>query len=429
MALFDVARSLNEQYALSIDKGGQYSMIIHSSSHHQFNEGQREVFVSIYNLNRIDRVRSLRTIKIGRLTSFGATVTRSTEVRPELMYGYFICNKCSCVQTAVEQHLQVTFPHRCKTKDCVNTLDFNTIPQRGVYVDWQRLRVQENADEIPAGNMPRCLDVICRNEMVERVKAGEKIIITGTMCVIHDTSGGSAGENTVLGKSGLGRADNFADGVQGLKKLGVREMTYRMIFVACAVESQELRWSHSGVLLPLVEDQNYRTGFKNADADVSNLTDVDKAEILQMRHTPQLYHKMMESICPSVFGHTEVKRGILLMLFGGVHKYTTEKISLRGDINVCIVGDPSCAKSQFLKFVHNFSSRSVYTSGKSSTASGLTASVVRDVDTGDFCVEAGALMLADNGICCIDEFDKVSSGVSMCYCACCDCFRLFKCFH
>lgn len=115
----------------------------------------------------------------------------------------------------------------------------------------------------------------------------------------------------------------------------------------------------------------------------------------------------MDSIAPATFGHREIKKGILLLLLGGVHKMTADGIKLRGDINVCIVGDPSTAKSQFLKYVHSFlPSRSVYTSGKASSAAGLTAAVQRDQDTGEFCIEAGALMLADNGICCIDEFGK-----------------------
>jgi DNA replication licensing factor MCM6 len=260
--------------------------------------------------------------------------------------------------------------------------------------------------------MPRCIDVICRNEIVEVAKAGDKVVLTGTVAVIPDTSGlARVGESTVSGKPSGGRGDNqFNEGVGGFKKLGVKELTYKLMFVACSVQNTDQRTGSvvANTLLAATTEPGMDGGADPQDYR-NSMSENDTREIIDMRNTPHLYTRMYESMCPSVFGHSDVKRGILLMLFGGVHKKTPEGISLRGDLNVCIVGDPSCAKSQFLKYVHGFLPRTVYTSGKSSSAAGLTASVVRDAETGEFCVEAGALMLADNGICCIDEFDKVGS--------------------
>jgi len=147
---------------------------------------------------------------------------------------------------------------------------------------------------------------------------------------------------------------------------------------------------------------------ENEAIDPSSLFSAQELEeIHRMKTSPQLVNSLIDSIAPSIYGHAEIKFGVALMLFGGVHKQTPEGINLRGDINICIVGDPGTAKSQFLRYVVGFLPRSVYTSGKASSAAGLTASVLKDEETGDFTIEAGALMLADNGICAIDEFDKM----------------------
>lgn len=367
----------------------------------------RGFWIALYGLSVVHRLRELTTQKVGQLLSINGTVTRTTEVRPELFLGTFRCTDCQTIVRNVEQQFKYTEPALCSNPFCQNRRQWTLLPEQSTFVNWQRVRVQENASEIPPGSMPRCLDVIVRNDMVERAKAGDKCTFIGSLIVVPDVAQlglpnsrleSGAGE----GRSRAGPGTGASEGVTGLRGLGVRELAYKLAFLAGTVQTAHsqlgtvnIRSSEDDVLED--EEENPAALFTAAELEA----------IHRMRATPGLYARLVNSMAPSIYGHSEIKTGILLMLFGGVHKVTGEKIHLRGDINICIVGDPGTAKSQFLRYVVGFLPRSVYTSGKSSSAAGLTASVLKDDETGDFTIEAGALMLADNGICAIDEFDKM----------------------
>ncbi|KAJ7498591.1 MCM2/3/5 family-domain-containing protein [Mycena latifolia] len=367
----------------------------------------RDFNVAFYHLPLVSGIRDLRTEKIGTLLSISGTVTRTSEVRPELLFGSFVCEICGGFVDEIEQQFKYTEPALCPNPTCGNRTAWKLQIDTSRFTDWQKVRIQENPSEIPTGSMPRSLDVILRSELVERAKAGDKCVFTGTFIVVPDVSqlglpGGNAAQLQRESNKGGGGAPTggIGGGVTGLKSLGVRDLQYKTAFLACMVKDAD---SRDGTNIRGEDD----AGEDSGQAFIESLTEPEFDELKNMIDGQHIYSRLVESIAPTVYGHEIVKKGLLLQLMGGVHKQTPEGMHLRGDINICIVGDPSTSKSQFLKYVCSFLPRAVYTSGKASSAAGLTAAVVKDEETGDFTIEAGALMLADNGICAIDEFDKM----------------------
>ncbi|KAI8608925.1 MCM2/3/5 family-domain-containing protein [Chytriomyces sp. MP71] len=243
-------------------------------------------------------------------------------------------------------------PVEGQQKDC--PLDpYLVIHDKSRFIDQQSLKLQEAADVVPVGELPRHILLSCDRYLTNKVIPGVRIAVTGIYSIFQ------------------AKAAN-AD---------------------VAIRSSYLR---------VVGMQN------DVDAGRNRVfTAAEEQEYLAISRRPDLYREFSESIAPQIFGSDDIKKAITCLLMGGSKKVLPDGMKLRGDVNVLLLGDPGTAKSQLLKFVEKVAPTAVYTSGKGSSAAGLTASVVRDPGTREFYLEAGAMVLADGGVVCIDEFDKM----------------------
>ncbi|MEM3911528.1 MAG: minichromosome maintenance protein MCM, partial [Saccharolobus sp.] len=236
---------------------------------------------------------------------------------------------------------------------CGKPGQFKLIPEKTKLIDWQKAVIQERPEELPSGQLPRQLEVVLEDDLVDSARPGDRVKVTGILDIKQDSQ--------------------------------VKRGSKAVFDIYMKVNSIEVSQK---VLDEVVIEED------------------DEKKIKELAKDPWIRERIIASIAPSIHGHLEIKEALALALFGGVTKVKPDT-RIRGDIHVLIIGDPGTAKSQMLQFISRVAPRAVYTTGKGSTAAGLTAAVVREKGTGDYYLEAGALVLADGGVAVIDEIDKM----------------------
>ncbi|MBS3793559.1 MAG: minichromosome maintenance protein MCM [Candidatus Thorarchaeota archaeon] len=297
-------------------------------------------------------LRALRSKHIGRLIQISGLMMRASEVKPLLVDAVFKCRICEEEISQRQEDGRYTEPPICPI--CGKKTSMRLLPKKSSFMDWQKVRVQESPEELPPGQMPRSVDVVLEGDIVDLSRPGDLVRITGILQTSPDFS----------------------------RRRG-RLATFNVHIDAVGIEIAEKEYEQV------------------------DITEEDERRIRELAEDPYVHERIYASIAPSIHGHERIKESIALLLFGGVSKTLPDGTRLRGKSNILMIGDPGTGKSQILKFVSSLASRSLYTSGKGTSAAGLTAAVVHDTDTGAMTLEAGALVLADQGIACIDEFDKM----------------------
>lgn len=323
-------------------------------------DGKEQINLRLIKLPRdafVD-IRRIRAKDLGTLVAVDGLVRKVTTVRPRMTYALFICARCGAEQWVPQNGMILNEPIMCSSPDgsCnKQSTRFILDDKSSVYIDTQKIEIQESPEGLRGGAQPERLAGFLEDDISGAVTAGNRVTMNG---IIRSVEKQERDKSTVF--------DIYMD-----------------------VMSIE---------------------FEQHEYDDIEITEEDEKKILEMSRDPELYHKIISSISPTIYGMEEVKQALALQLFGGSHKEMDDGTTIRGDMHILLIGDPGVAKSQLLRYMGTLAPRGIYTSGKSASAAGLTAAAVKD-DFGDgrWTLEAGALVLADKGLACIDELDKMTN--------------------
>ena len=315
----------------------------------------KEIFVRIRDLPIQINIRDLRCENIGHMVKIKGVITKRTSVYPKLKSAYFICSKCGekngpFIYNSVDDEIIIGSCPVCQSNG-----PYSLDSQETIYRNYQRVTIQESPGTVPPGRVPRQKEIILTNDLVDIARPGDEVEVSG------------------LFKSRFDLSTNV---------------------------------KHSFPIFNTFIEANCVKRLN--DIDTTEITEEDEKEIEKLGKRANIDKIIMNSIAPSIYGNEFIKKSLAVSLFGGMPKDHKDKHKIRGDINILLLGDPGTAKSQFLKYIQQIFSRSVYTTGKGASAVGLTASVQKDPVTREWTLEGGALVLADKGICLIDEFDKMN---------------------
>ncbi|TFF94270.1 MAG: minichromosome maintenance protein MCM [Promethearchaeota archaeon] len=303
-------------------------------------------------------IRGLRSKHIDQLVWLKGITIRSSTIRPRLTKATFECLVCGATFEVIQLTSKIKWPNFCTNNRCKAKAksDFRLITKKSEFIDWQSITIQEVPEDLPSGRIPRSVQAILTHEMVDYVKPGDRVKVMGIFRSVLATS---------------------------------------------------MR-SNNSTLFKTFIDVNYIDPEDKSEEQI-DISKEEKEEILKIAKEPRIQKKIANSIAPTIYGRDELKMACALSLFGGTKKRKPDGGYKRGDIHVLFVGDPGTGKSEILKSSVDISPRGLYTSGKGSTAVGLTAAVIKDADTGQMNLEAGAMVLANGGVAAIDEFDKMDT--------------------